>query len=196
MHHARAILHLRAQGIPTTIPSACARIAMLPMVPLNSGRTPAARWRFCTVDPARQSSRRVDKRRKCFRRPFAVTAVLTFTVQMIVAASPTVTACVDRPHTHGGVAASDCPMHHQAPGTPAGTEHAHHNHASSTPPIDGHPTIGCRCTADVPLLFVDAVATLEGAVAEALFLEASPLTPPRDTALASQDFCPPLPPPR
>jgi len=170
---------------------------MLATIPLKSGRMRAARRHFRAVDLAGHLSRRVDERRNFFRRPFAVTAVLTLAVQMIVAASPAITACVDRPHTHGGVAVPDCQIHHQAPSTPAGTEHSHHDHASTMPSSDdGNPVIGCRCSTDVPLLFMGTVATFEAAFAGIPFIGASPLSPPRNTALASQDLSPPLPPPR
>jgi hypothetical protein len=85
------------------------------------------------------------------RRLTAVMAVITLGLQVIVAAVGTVSLCMDRPHTHGGVPAPDCPMHHQQPA--AATTEDHHQHGAQRDATSDASRVGCRCSSD-PLSFL------------------------------------------
>jgi hypothetical protein len=81
------------------------------------------------------------------RRALHVTAAITLTLQAVTTTIATISACVDRPHAHGGIAAPDCPMHHELASatvsSPTHQQHAdaHHDGASGT-------HMQCRCTSD------------------------------------------------
>ena len=101
-----------------------------------------------------------------------LTAAIAISFQLIVMSSGALTACVDRPHTHGGIPAPDCVMHHEGshhshgshqPATaPAASEHHHGEHHSpahtASPGADSNaapdmPQITCGCSSD-PMAFL------------------------------------------
>jgi hypothetical protein len=88
-------------------------------------------------------------------------AAVTLSVQLAVAVLGTVGMCLERPHTHGGVPAPDCPMHHRQPDD-AAVEPAdhHHHHGSTAPSSDSDTRIGCRCASDVLSLMLATVAVV------------------------------------
>jgi hypothetical protein len=88
------------------------------------------------------------------RRLTSATAVVTLSLQLIVTALSAVSLCLDRPHTHGGLPAQDCPMHHQhQPAAIAEANHQHHAgaHQDATPDAS---RIGCRCSSDTLLFLI------------------------------------------
>ena len=88
-------------------------------------------------------------------------AAVTLSVQLAVAVLGTVGMCLERPHTHGGVPAPDCPMHHQQPDdTAVEPANHHHHHESTTPSSDSETRIGCRCASDVLSLMLATVAVV------------------------------------
>ena len=97
-------------------------------------------------------------RSRSWRSPLITVAVLA--LQMSLSVLGTIGMCVDRPHTHGGVPAPDCLMHHSQPdGTsPETSSHGHHGHHDEGTPQDT-PRLTCSCSGDLLTLL-----TTEGAV--------------------------------
>ena len=91
-------------------------------------------------------------------------AALAMSVQLAVAILGTVGLCLERPHTHGGIPAPDCPMHHTVPPPGAAaepTEHHHHHHQTpETTPSSGTASIGCSCAGDALLMLLASTALL------------------------------------
>jgi hypothetical protein len=79
--------------------------------------------------------------------------IAVLALQVSVSVLGTVGMCLDRPHTHGGLPAPDCLMHHaQSESTaPEPSSHAHHHQHESTAPDTAR--IACSCASD-PLAFV------------------------------------------
>ena len=82
-----------------------------------------------------------------------VLTIAVLALQVSVSVLGTVGMCLDRPHTHGGLPAPDCLMHHaQSESTaPEPSSHAHHHQHESTAPDAAR--IACSCASD-PLAFV------------------------------------------
>lgn len=87
-------------------------------------------------------------------RSYLVT-VAVLALQVGVSVLGTVGVCLDRPHTHGGLPAPDCLMHHaQSESTaPEPSSHGHHHQHESTTPDTAR--LACSCSSD-PLTFVTA----------------------------------------
>jgi hypothetical protein len=98
-------------------------------------------------------------RSRSWRSRLVTVAVLT--LQVSVSVLGTVGVCMDRPHTHGGVPAPDCPMHHPQPdGTAPGTSsHGHHHqHDQGTPPDAAR--LVCSCSSDPLTLITTEIAVI------------------------------------
>lgn len=133
-----------------------------------------------------------------WRSYFVTVAVLA--LQMSVSVLGTVGMCVDRPHTHGGVPAPECLMHHaQTDSTaPGASSHGHHQHDESTAPDTAR--LACSCSSDPITLLTTEIAViplglcidLPDTVAPALLERAQsapdvrlvPLSPPPKPSLA------------
>jgi hypothetical protein len=128
------------------------------------------------------------------RRQFlTVAALVTIAVQLTLTTAGTPIACANTPHTHNGLPAPDCPMHH-APDTassmPAGHEHHHHSGSQT----DDGAQLACGCSSDLPAFRIvgGAVVSTPVSVAQPASTEVtvsvattpplerfnSPLTPP------------------
>ncbi len=129
-----------------------------------------------------------------FRRPLCVITWFVLSVQMVVLTLGTVRVCVDGgAHTHGGVPAPDCAMHHALPpGTAA--EHAHHGHATNSSDTDG-PRIACRCSDEAPSTYLGQLAVIESHVVAAPYIQAVMVSMSAVPAVGRR-FSPPAPPPR
>ncbi len=103
-----------------------------------------------------------------------LTAAIAMSFQLVMVSVGALSACVDRPHTHGGVAAPDCAMHHQQSqpdpdGMPAHHQHhgAHHgmsaHHETNPAPAPEGVQIGCRCASDLMSYLVSDAAALPDA---------------------------------
>ena len=94
-------------------------------------------------------------------------ATITMGFQLIMVSVGALSACVDRPHTHGGIAAPDCAMHHQQSqpdpdGMPAHHQH-HGDHATNSAPASDEVQIRCACSSDLMSYLVgDALALPDG----------------------------------
>jgi len=132
------------------------------------------------------------------RRFLTVAALATMAVQLTLTAAGTLIACANTPHTHNGLPAPDCPMHHAAdtgPSTSAGHQHHHH----SEPQTDDGVRLACGCSSDLPAFLIvgsavvstpvsiaqPASSEVTASVATTTPLErfAAPLTPPPRFAL-------------
>lgn len=98
-------------------------------------------------------------RNRSWRSSLITVAVLA--LQMSVSVLGTIGMCVDRPHTHGGVPAPDCLMHHSQPdGTsPETSSHGHHGHHDESSPPDT-PRLQCSCSADLLTLLTSEIAAI------------------------------------
>ncbi len=107
--------------------------------------------------------------------------------------------CADRPHTHGGAPAADCPMHHHgATGSPP-AEHTRHTPAhgvSAHGEPDGGARMSCSCVSDVSPLFATEVAVLAADAASFLVLDHHPVELLGHARMTGGRFSPPSPPPR
>ena len=97
-------------------------------------------------------------------------ATITMSVQLIMMSAGALSACVDRPHTHGGMAAPDCAMHHQQSRPDPDRMPAHHqhhgaHHGANSPPASDGVQISCRCSSDLMSYLVGDAATLPEVVA-------------------------------
>jgi hypothetical protein len=90
--------------------------------------------------------------------------------QLIMMSAGALSACVDRPHTHGGIAAPDCAMHHQQPqpdpeGMPAHHQHHGTHHATNSAPASNEVQMRCACPSDLMSYLVGDAAALPDTVA-------------------------------
>ena len=94
-----------------------------------------------------------------WRSPLITVAVLA--LQMSVSVLGIIGMCVDRPHTHGGVPAPDCLMHHSQPDStsPDTSSHGHHGHHDESQSSDT-PRLACSCSADLLTLLTTEVAAI------------------------------------
>ena len=148
-----------------------------------------------------------------------LTATITLSFQLLLTGFGALTACVDQPHRHGGVAAPDCVMHHQgspSPDAPAATTGHHHHGAShevaatqaSTHPSHAPsdtPSISCRCSSDPMSFLVADNATMPACAISEVASPDVVLVPLQSTSPAILSFArtsidftiaPALPPPR
>ena len=106
--------------------------------------------------------------------------------------------CSEREHTHGGVVAPDCPMHHttNADGQPL-DHHAHHS-AMTPSDADGSAAarVSCRCSGDLLTLFIGQLAVLHPPVSHAPFMQAVLFGPLSKPNALDRWVSPPSPPPR
>jgi hypothetical protein len=107
-------------------------------------------------------------------------------------------ACREREHTHGGVAADDCPMHHRMElDAQRVSLHSHHGHASSS---DAHDSRGarlsCHCPGDASPIFLGQVGVPQAPTTSAPFIEAVVLDALTGPLAADRSSSPPSPPPR
>jgi hypothetical protein len=130
-------------------------------------------------------------------RTIGATAVATVMLQVTIAVFATLDVCFERPHTHGGTAAPDCPMHHQ-PRDNASTapHHAHHGQAMNTGVDRSAPQIACRCPDAVTQIYFGQIAILQAPPPRSPFVRAVPLDPPSDVPALEHHLSPPPPPPR
>jgi hypothetical protein len=131
------------------------------------------------------------------RHLFAVTWMI-LSVHGLAVVLGAVDACRDREHTHGGVTAPDCPMHHRVdPDAHQGHDHAHHINASSSDGAgSGSAQLSCHCPGDVPTILLGQLAVLQLPVLHTPFLQAVLLAAFSEPNVADLLFSPPSPPPR
>jgi hypothetical protein len=88
-------------------------------------------------------------------------AVAVLALQVSVSVLGTVGVCVDRPHTHGGVPAPHCLMHHTQPDStaPDTSDHGHHHqHDQGTSPDVAR--LVCSCSSDPLTLITTEIAVV------------------------------------
>jgi hypothetical protein len=123
-------------------------------------------------------------------------AVALLAVQVSVSALGTIGMCVDRPHTHGGVPAPDCLMHHQQPvgSPPDAAHHGHHHHDNSSSPDTARLT--CTCSADPLTLLTTDIAVIPGGIGIELPLFVTTSLRERTTPAPHMRRAPLSPPPK
>jgi hypothetical protein len=133
-----------------------------------------------------------------FQRRLFVTAWVTLSVQALVLALGALHVCWNGEHTHGGVAALDCPMHHQGSRQPDGSaDHHHHGHSATADVSEGAgPQISCRCSNDLRSIVLGQVAIVEVQLSASPLTEGALLNPAADRSVVDEHFSPPFPPPR
>lgn len=133
-----------------------------------------------------------------FRRHLFATAWVTLSVQTFVIALGTAQVCQDREHTHGGIPAPDCPMHHQVQtASEVVQHHSHHGHATAPEvPGSGGQRMTCRCSDDGPSLFLGQSAIRPAPASWSPVLIAVTLDAPGDPSVTDLWISPPSPPPR
>src|SRR5687768_18137875 len=114
-----------------------------------------------------------------------LTSWATLSAQLLVLVLGTAQMCADREHTHGGIAAPDCQMHHASGGGHGLSEHAHHGHVSDE--ATGGAQIKCRCANDLLPTHRGQEAILELPVASP-FVEAIWLEPRSVISTANHSF--------
>lgn len=92
-----------------------------------------------------------------------LTTVAALALQVSVSILGTVGMCVDRPHTHGGVPAPDCLMHHSQAGStePDASRGHHHQHESTSPDAA---RLACSCSSDPLTLLTSEIAVIPAGI--------------------------------
>lgn len=134
-------------------------------------------------------------RSRGWRSSFITVAVLA--LQMSVSVLGTIGMCVDRPHTHGGVPAPDCLMHHSQPDStsPETSSHGHHGHhdESNSPET---PRLACSCSADPLTLLTAETAVIPIGVSVSLPDVSAPARQERVQSASDVRLVPLSPPPK
>ena len=116
---------------------------------------------------------------------------------LVAAALGAAQLCCEHEHTHGGVPAPDCPMHHGTNGDGQPGHHSHHGDAVRT---EGEgsatPRLSCHCPGDLLMLLISEVGVLRRPVSHAPFIQAVSLGPLNPLIALDHSFSPPSPPPR
>jgi hypothetical protein len=86
-------------------------------------------------------------------------------IQLSVSAFATMTLCLDRPHTHGGVPAPDCLMHQSQPDSTAPEAHHGHHHQHGDDTATDAARFTCSCSSDPITLLTTEIAVIPGGVA-------------------------------
>jgi hypothetical protein len=96
-------------------------------------------------------------------RSYLVTVVV-LALQLSVSVLGTVGMCVDRPHTHGGLPAPDCLMHHSQPDStePGASSHGHHHQHEGALPDTAR--LACSCSSDPITLLTTEIAVIPAGV--------------------------------
>ena len=128
------------------------------------------------------------------RRHLLITTWVIVSTQSLVVALGTAQVCVDRQHTHAGLAAPDCAMHHQHAGGSA-SGHAHHGHNGASPQSTDV-QISCRCSIDVPATLLGESGIVESPVVASPSLHVVLLARPPAESFPEHVNPPSSPPPR
>ena len=124
-------------------------------------------------------------------------AVALLAIQVGVSALGTISLCVDRPHTHGGVPAPDCLMHDPQPvGTaPEASPHSHHHQPGDNTSTDSA-RLACSCSSDPLTLMTTEIAVVPNTVSIGLPNLAASSLPERAQSPIDGRRAPLSPPPR
>ena len=128
------------------------------------------------------------------RRHLLMTTWVIVGTQSLVVALGTAQVCVDRQHTHAGLAAPDCAMHHEHGGRSA-SGHAHYGHNAASPQSTDV-QISCRCSTDVPATLLGESGIVESPVVASVSLHVVLLARPPAESFPAHVNPPSSPPPR
>ncbi len=96
-------------------------------------------------------------------RSFLVT-IAVLALQVSVSLLGTIGMCVDRPHTHGGVPAPDCVMHHSQESTAPGTSSHGHHHQHDKGTVPETARLVCSCSSDPITLLTAEIAVIPASI--------------------------------
>jgi hypothetical protein len=123
--------------------------------------------------------------------------VAALVLQVSVSMLGTIGMCVDRPHTHGGIPAPDCPMHHAQPDSTepdASTHSHHHEHDESSAPETAR--LACSCASDLLTLLTTEIAVIPAGISLGLPDVAAPARHERVRSAPDVRLVPLSPPPK
>ena len=124
-----------------------------------------------------------------------LTTVAALALQVSVSILGTVGMCVDRPHTHGGVPAPDCLMHHSQPdSTEPDASHGHHHQHEST--SQDAARLACSCSSDPLTLLTTEIAVIPAGISIGLPDVAAPALHDRVQSAPDVRLVPLSPPPK
>jgi hypothetical protein len=125
-----------------------------------------------------------------------ILTVAVLALQVSVSALGTIGVCVDRPHTHGGVPAPDCLMHHSQPDSTAAdtSSHGHHQHDENS--AADTPRLACSCSSDPLTLMTTEIAVAPLGVSAVMPDLAVPSAPERTDSAPDVRLVPLSPPPK
>jgi hypothetical protein len=126
-------------------------------------------------------------------RPY-LTTLAALALQVSVSILGTVGMCVDRPHTHGGVPAPHCLMHHSQPDSTEPASHGHHHQHESTWPDAAR--LACTCSSDPLTLMASEVAVIPAGISIGLPDVAAPALYDRPQSAPDVHLVPLSPPPK
>lgn len=138
------------------------------------------------------------------RRRLPIATWVIVSTQSLVLALGTAQVCAAGEHTHGGKAAPDCAMHHHGGSAAHETEGGpHHDHTAShsapadtAVPFNAVAQLTCRCSNEVPSMFLGHAAIIERSFNATPPLPAVALSPAAVDAYSDRDVSPASPPPR
>lgn len=131
------------------------------------------------------------------RRYVAAVACALVSVQLLGVALQAARFCVHREHTHAGVAAPDCPMHHHGPAQLRDSGHrAHHAGRHSGGDDEGRPRMSCHCPSDVAAMSAGPMAIVLVALSYSPSLERGAREGVTRPSIVELRSSPPSPPPR
>src|SRR5688572_23100934 len=132
------------------------------------------------------------------RRHLLAATWVILSTQTLAMGLGTAQACWAGEHTHGGVPAPDCSMHHQAgPGAQSMQHHSHDAHATpSEPASDSGQRMTCRCSNDAIPMYLGQTAILQVPAPWSPGVQAVMVDAASDPFAVDHLFSPPSPPPR
>lgn len=135
---------------------------------------------------------------RVFRRRLAAATWLILSAQTLVLALGTARVCWDGNHTHGGVPAPDCAMHHQAGSDAPSTHHGSHDHhaTAAETATDSGASMICSCSNDVIPFDFGQTAFVPVSAPWTPFVPVAVLALQSDPPVVDVLFSPPSPPPR
>jgi hypothetical protein len=129
------------------------------------------------------------------RRRVCAIALATLSIQRAVLALGAARLCVKGEHTHGGVPAPECPMHHHTDSQPI--QHALHVHGSgASAASDDSPRVTCRCSSDPLSIYLGSTGIMPVPVPVSPAIQIMMLAPQNDPSLPELWVTPLSPPPR
>jgi hypothetical protein len=105
--------------------------------------------------------------------------------------------CSDHEHTHRGVAAPDCVMHHDVQSGPGGAaHHSHHGGTADAAGDDDGARISCHCAGDAAPFSIGQIAILQPPLSYSPLVRSAVVDIVANVPATDFSASPPSPPPR